>query len=138
MVVGQVWWPSRANDAVASVRVYSGTLRLLATLERSFGASLVLSAGVGGGVDLTRVEPATGAAEFPVRLASPATLATPALRAALGASLRQAYGLSFYTTFALDADPTGTRYVSLNDGVATRLLEPHALRPSLVVGVATP
>jgi hypothetical protein len=138
LLVGQVWWPSRASDAVSSVRIYSGALRLLATVERSFGSSVVLSAGVGGGVDLTRVEPTAATASVPVRLASPTTLTTPALRAALGAKFRQSYGFSLYTTLALDADPSGTRYVSLNDGVTTRVLEPLALRPSLVVGVATP
>jgi len=138
VLLGQVWWPSRASDAVSSVRVFSGVLRLLATIERSFGRSLVLSAGVGGGVDLTRVEAGAASAEIPVRLASPTTLTTPALRAALGAKFRQPYGYSLYTSLALDADPSGTRYVSLNDGVVTRVLEPHALRPSLVVGVATP
>jgi hypothetical protein len=138
LLIGQVWWPSQADDAVASVRVYSGALRLLATLERSFGASLVLQAGLGGGVDLTRVEPLEASGLVQVRLAAPTTLATPALRAAVGAKLREARGVSPYASLALDADPSGTRYVSLNEGVATRLLQPFSLRPSLVVGVATP
>jgi hypothetical protein len=138
LLVGQVWWPSRAHDDVARVRVYSGAFRLLVTVERSFGRSVALSAGLGGGIDLTRVEPAAGSAGIPVQLAPPKTLLMPALRASFGTKFRLSSGLSLYTTLALDADPSGTRYVSLNDGVATELLEPHTLRPGLVVGVATP
>jgi hypothetical protein len=138
LLIGQIWWPSRAHDDVASVRVYSGALRLLATVERSFGASVIVGAGLGAGLDLTRVEPAAERAATSVRLASPTTLTTPALRASLSAKFRQPSGFSLYTTFALDADPSRTRYVSLNDGVTSRMLQPYALRPSLVVGVAAP
>ena len=112
MLVGQFWWPNSANDAVSSVRVYSGALRLLATVERSIGAAVALNAGVGGGIDLTRVEPAANRAAVDVRLASATTLATPALRVSVGAKFRPSSALSLYTSFALDADPSGTRYVS--------------------------
>jgi hypothetical protein len=137
-LVGQLWLPSQASGQVANVRVYAGALRLLATLEHSFSEIVALNAGLGGGVDFTRVEPGAAATPLTVRLASPQTLATPALRAALGARFRHALGLSLYTTLAVDADPSRTRYVSVDAGVTSRLLAPHTLRPSLVVGVATP
>lgn len=137
-LVAQAWLPNRREDDIASVRVYSGALRLLATVERRVGSVTTLGAGLGGGIDLTRVEPAESATGVQVRLAAPRTLLTPALRAALGARFRPSAALSVYTTLSLDADPSGTRYVSRNDGVTTSLLEPRALRPSLALGVATP
>jgi hypothetical protein len=138
LLVAQAWLPGQAEDRVASVRVYSGALRLLATVERSFGTAVALNAGLGGGIDLTRVEPAAATSGVQLKLAAPTTLTTPALRAALGARFRQSLGFSLYMTLAVDADPSGTGYVSLNEGAATRILQPRALRPSLLVGVATP
>jgi hypothetical protein len=134
----QAWLPNRREDELASVRVYSGALRLLATVERRVGAVTALNAGLGGGIDFTRVEPGRSSADAQLRLAEPRTLLTPALRAALGARFRPSAALSVYTTLAIDADPSGTRYVSRTDGVTTSLLEPRALRPSLALGVATP
>ena len=138
LVSAQVWWPSGASDAVAGVRVYATNLRVLATLERSLGSSVEMSLGLGGGIDWTRVEATPNGAARSVELAPPTTLTTPALRAALGTRFRYSGGFSIYTSLALDADPSHTRYVSLQDGVASRILQPHALRPSLVLGVATP
>jgi len=138
LFIGQFWWPTSANNAVASVRFYACALRLLATVERSLGASIVFNAAIGGGVDFTRVETTAATRAVQVQLTAPTTLATPALRAALGAQFRQAHAFSVYTTLAVDADPSGTRYVSLDDGVASQVLRPLALRPSLVLGVATP
>jgi hypothetical protein len=137
-LVGQLWLPSRASGEAANVRIYTGALRLLATLEHRFSELVALNAGLGGGVDFTRVEPGAADTQLTVRLAAPQTLATPALRAALGARFRHSFGLSLYTTLALDADPSRTRYVSVDAGATSRLLAPHTLRPSLVVGVATP
>lgn len=137
-LVGQLWLPSQASGPVANVRFYVGALRLLATIEHSFSDIVALNAGLGGGVDFTRVEPGAVDTQLTVRLASPRTLATPALRAALGARYRHVLGLSLYTTLAVDVDPSRTRYVSVDAGVTSRLLAPHTLRPSLVVGVATP
>jgi hypothetical protein len=137
-LVAQAWLPNRREDDIARVRVYSGALRLLATVERRVGNVTTLGAGLGAGIDLTRVEPAENTTSVQVRVAAPRTLLTPALRAALGARFRPSTALSVYTTLSLDADPSGTRYVSRNDGVTTNLLEPRALRPSLALGVATP
>lgn len=137
-LLAQAWLPNRREDDIASVRIYSGALRLLATVERRVGVVTTLGAGLGGGLDWTRVEPGGTSADAQVRLAEPRTLLTPALRAALGARFRPSAALSVYTTLSLDADPSGTRYVSRTDGVTTNLLEPRALRPSLALGVATP
>jgi hypothetical protein len=108
----------------------------MAMVERSFG-KVTLNAGVGGGVDLTRAEPQARSDSAELDVAAARTLTTPALRAALGSSFHQA-SIAWYTSLSLDVDPSQTRYVTKSDGAATPLLEPHAVRPSLVVGVATP
>jgi hypothetical protein len=136
---GQLWLPTTSTDGGIGLRLVSGSLRLLATVDYAARAHTRLTAGVGGGVDVTSVEPrSVGAAAVGVSPRAATTTTTAALRATLGASFRLRWGIGVSVMGALDVDLSDTHYVVLNDGALVDFLRPRTLRPGLMVGVTTP
>ncbi|MDB4983302.1 MAG: hypothetical protein JWM82_4054 [Myxococcales bacterium] len=138
-LTGQLWLPTTTTDASVGLRLLSGSLRLLATVNTAAGRHTTLTAGLGGGVDLTRVEPETvGAASVGVSPRAETALTTAMARAVFGASFRLPWGFGVSVMASLDVDLSDTRYVLSKDGAAVDFLRPRMMRPGLMVGVTRP
>jgi hypothetical protein len=136
ILTGQLWLPSTVTDRAVGLRLLSGSLRLLGTADYVAGSRVTLTAGLGGGIDVTRIDAlALGEDVHPT---ATTTLTTGVLRAAVGTSIRMRWGLGLSVTGAVDADLSGTRYVVKQDGATYDFLRPWAVRPGLMLGVIAP
>jgi hypothetical protein len=137
-LTAQVWLPRSVSDSAVNLELFSTSPRLLVSADYAPGARVALSAGLGGGVDLTQVRPSAAAGSTGVHPSAAETLITAELRAAAGASLRVANGLSLALLAYFDTDLSRTRYVVDSSGSQSAFLRPWPVRPGLMLGVTTP
>ncbi len=133
----QLRLPVHAADGGAGLTLQSGALRALGAIERPLSPRATWRAGLGGGVDLARVTPASGTPDR-VLVEPPRTLAFAVGRVALGLDVRLAPRTSLVAILAADIDLSGQRYVYARAGGEQVILRPWSLRPSAAVGLAFP
>jgi hypothetical protein len=136
-LTGQYRFPIHLQTDAAGARIEGGAWRAMATFDWPIQSRITLRAALGGGVDLTMLQPeATGATT--ATLASARLLAFAIMRASWGVDLRVSPTLSIGARAAVDIDVSNTRYVfAARDGDAV-LMQPFAVRPALAVGIAVP
>jgi hypothetical protein len=113
-------------------------LRALATLEAPLAAQVALRGGLGGGADVARVAPETGAATR-IRASAARTLTLGVARALLGVDYRVSPWLSLSAALSVDVDLDRAEYVLVrSDGSEAELTAPWRIRPALSFGVVLP
>jgi hypothetical protein len=138
ILTGQLWLPNTVTEPSVGLRLLSGSLRLLGTADYAAGSPVTLSAGLGGGIDITRVESLAFGGAGDVHPTAITTLTTAFLRATVGASFRMQWGLALSVTGVVDADLSRTRYVVEQNGETYDFLRPWTVRPGLMLGVIAP
>ncbi|HET9957958.1 MAG TPA: hypothetical protein VFQ61_25850 [Polyangiaceae bacterium] len=133
----QLRLPVEASNGPVSARFSQLSPRALFGLRLVGDAERALRFGIGGGVDLVRVE-THSQPEADVRVVDPATRAFAIGRAGLLFDWRFSGALRFVGELDVDIDSSATRYVYLSRTGERVLLEPYVLRPALALGVATP
>ena len=134
----QAWLPRSVTDSVLNLQLFSASPRLLISADYAASARMTLSAGVGGGVDVTRVRTTALAGSVGLHPTAAQTLLTAELRAAVGASLGISDALSLALIGYVDTDLSGTHYVVESSGNQSAFLRPWLVRPGLMLGVITP
>lgn len=125
--------PVRIDGEALGVRLSAAALRALA-IGAVEGDGVALGFGVGGGADVTRVEPARVA---PGAEPAPATWdVVPVVRAQGGAGLRWP-GVSAWLQLGVDFEPIETRHVAERDGERYTVFAAPRARPFVSLEVST-
>lgn len=133
----QYRWPTVIDGGPVGARLEALCPRVGASFDVLSGARTRLWLDLGGGVDLTWVEPRRAAAQDVVPGAERMVL-VPQLRTAIGLGLVLVKGLAVFAELAIETDPTQTRFVLDDAGAHRDVLAPHAVRPSLQLSLAAP
>ena len=113
-------------------------LRALPAIAVALGRAFDLRIGLGGGADVTRLEPRT-AGDDRFQTARRRTLALAVGRALVGVEARVAAALSLWAALAVDVDLDRSEYVlERDDGSEVAVTAPWRLRPAVWLGAALP
>jgi hypothetical protein len=129
---GQMRAPQLVDGEPIGVRLETVALRLLGTVRWQLSPPLRLRVGIGGGVDITHIEPRSDGS---ARLTDARWLALPAVSALVGPEIRVAPGLAVVLATTCDIDPSDARYLARQDGRPVEILDPWTVRPGLLLGV---
>lgn len=119
------------------VHLGSVAFRSAFEIERRLGSRFVLRAGLGPGVDVLSVEPRLREAATPnVGVSDPSTRTSPILRASIGVDARVLGTARIFAVAVLDHDLDNRAYALREGAVERSVLDPPALRPGAMLGIA--
>ena len=128
-------FPFETGDALLSSRTKIFAMRLMPGLGLVRTHWFGLDAQVGGGFDVTTVDPLSS--RLPDNtLSDSTTRGNPILSAAVVARASLAADVSLMVTAMLDVDPTSRTYVFQNGLRTTEIFSPSVVRPMLLVGLS--
>jgi hypothetical protein len=108
--------------------------RALAVLDLPLGEQLAVRVGAGAGLDVVHKSPRLEGSAGTIR-GTDEDFALFIARASAAVLWSFASHVSLALMLSSDIDPSGSRYVTLVDGVAAPVLSPWPVRPALALGV---
>jgi hypothetical protein len=124
--------PVSVRDDAADIRIAAGALRIRAAVPVLSAGGTSVSAGLGAGVDISRIEAATSRTDL---AATPPFWATSPFLRLFAAVDRDVGPLSLAGIVGVDLDLLGERYLVAASSGSEEIFAPERLRPLVAIAI---